>query len=274
MLGFAHGPGTLPFLDRNPGVADFVELPFELLRHDPAAASIRNRIPVILHCASMSIAGFVPPAKTTLEEIARAAEEIGTPWIGEHLAFMMADPLPDLRKGAALHDPTTLTYTVCPQLSEEVVDMACRNLADLQSHFSMPLVVENSPQYFPIPGSTMSIVDFVIEVHRRAKVGMLLDLTHFTISSMNMGFDPHQEILRLPLEQLVELHVSGLDVQEGTAWDNHGEVANDTVLELAAAVLERVRPSAITFEYNWAPDLPDSVLLEQMGRIRRVLRHG
>lgn len=199
---------------------------------------------------------------------------MGTPWIGEHLAFMMADPLPDLCKGAALHDPTTLTYTVCPQLSEEVVDLVCRNLVDLQARFSIPLVVENSPQYFPIPGSTMSIVDFVIEVHRRAKVGMLLDLTHFTISSMNMGFDPHREILRLPLEQLVELHVSGLDMQEGTAWDNHGEVANETVLDLAATVLGRARPRAITFEYNWAPDLPDSVLLEQLARIRGVLGDG
>lgn len=274
MFGLAHGPGTLGFLDRNPGVLDFVEIPFELFRHDPAAVSVRDSIPVILHCASMSIAGFVPPTKATLEEIGRTAEGIGTPWIGEHLAFMMADPLPDVRKGAALHDATTLTYTVCPQLSEEVVDVACRNLADLQSQFSMPLVVENSPQYFPIPGSTMSIVDFVISVHRRAKVGMLLDLTHFTISSLNMGFDPHQEILRLPLEQLVEMHISGLDVQEGTAWDNHGEVANETVLQLATAVLERAQPRAITFEYNWAPDLPDNVLLDQIARIRRVLGHG
>jgi len=162
MLGFAHGPGTFPFLERNPGVADFVELPFELLRHDPTAASIRDRTPVILHCASMSIAGFVRPTQATLEEIARRAEDLGTPWIGEHLAFMSADPLPDVRMTAALHEPTTLTYTVCPQLSEEVVELVCRNLEELQSCFSIPLVVENSPQYFAVPGSTMSIVDFVI----------------------------------------------------------------------------------------------------------------
>jgi uncharacterized protein (UPF0276 family) len=77
----------------------------------------------------------------------------------------------------------------------------------------------------------------------------------------------------LPLEQLVELHVSGLNVEEGTAWDNHGEVANETVLQLAAAVLERAKPRAITFEYNWAPDLPDSMLLEQMRCIRGLLGH-
>src|SRR5581483_87559 len=141
MLGFAHGPGTLSFIERNPGVADYVELPFELLRHDPAARSIRDRTPVILHCASMSIAGFVRPAEGTLDEIAVRAEELGTPWIGEHLAFMSADPPPEVRETAALHEPITLTYTVCPQLSEEVVDLVCRNLEQLQSRFSMPLVV-------------------------------------------------------------------------------------------------------------------------------------
>jgi uncharacterized protein (UPF0276 family) len=274
MIGVAYGPGTRSFLNRQPGTVDFVELPFELLNHDPSTASVSRLAPLILHCASMSIAGFVRPGDITLETIARKAAEVNTPWIGEHLAFMSADPLAQNCEGAALHEPTTLTYTVCPQLSEEVLDLVCRNLAELQRRFGIPLIVENSPQYFAIPGSTMSIVDFVIEVHRRCKVGMLLDLTHFTISSLNMGFDPQKEIRRLPLENLIEMHISGLDVQAGTAWDDHAACASDSVFELAATVLEHSRPRAITFEYNWAPDLPDCILLDQMDRMRTMLGNG
>src|SRR6202022_3702938 len=99
----------------------------------------------------------------TLKAIAQQAMNLDTPWIGEHLAFLSADPLP----GAALHEPTTLTYTVCPQLSEEVLSLVCNHLTELQARFPVPLIVENSPQYFAVPGSTMSIVDFTIEVHRR-----------------------------------------------------------------------------------------------------------
>jgi uncharacterized protein (UPF0276 family) len=271
MVGLSYGPGVPGFIERNPGLVDYIELPFELLRHDPAIASVRNLAPLVLHCASMSIAGFVRPSKSTLDAIAQQAVQTGTPWIGEHLAFMSADPL---ERGAALHEPTTLTYTVCPQLSEEVVQMACRNLVELQQHLPVPLIVENSPQYFSVPGSTMSIIDFTIEIHHRCDVGMLLDLTHFTISSMNMGFDARKEIVRLPLEKLVEVHVSGLDIQSETAWDDHAAIADDSIFELAETVFDRAQPKALTFEYNWAPDLPDDILVDQMARIRGMLQHA
>jgi len=271
MVGLSYGPGVQEFIDRNPGLVDYIELPFELLRHDPEVASVQKLAPLILHCASMSVAGFVRPTENTIGAIAQQARQTGTPWIGEHLAFMSADPL---ERGAALHEPTTLTYTVCPQLSEEVLQLVCRNLAELQTRFPVPLIVENSPQYFSVPGSTMSIVDFTIEVHRRCDVGMLLDLTHFTISSMNMGFNPRKEIVRLPLEKLVEVHISGLDVQSDTAWDDHAAIADDSIFELAETVFDHAQPKALTFEYNWAPDLPDDILVGQMARIRGMLQHA
>ena len=37
MIGLAYGPGVPGFVAGNPNVVDYVELPFELLRHDPSA---------------------------------------------------------------------------------------------------------------------------------------------------------------------------------------------------------------------------------------------
>jgi hypothetical protein len=268
-IGLAYGPGSVDFVRRNPGLVDYIELPFELLRHDPSTASIQSLAPIVLHCASLSIAGFVPPSAATVDAILREADRTRTPWIGEHLAFISADPL-----GGTLHEPTTLTYTVCPQLSEQVLDQACSNFAQCQSRFPIPLIVENSPQYFRVPGSTMSIVDFTREFHRRSGAGMLLDLTHLMISSINMKFDPKVELARLPLEQVVEVHVSGLDMQAGTAWDDHAGIADDNIFELLQMALERARPRAVTFEYNWSPELPDETLLDQFDRTRIMLAHG
>jgi uncharacterized protein (UPF0276 family) len=267
MIGLAYGPGVPELIKRNPGLIDYVELPFELLRHDPSAIEAEALAPLVLHCASMSIAGFVPPSDDTLNAIAILADRTNTPWIGEHLAFISADPL---HPGAALHDPTTLTYTICPQLSEEVLQHACNNISQLQGRFASALIVENSPQYFEIPGSTMSIVDFTIEVHRRSKVGMLLDLAHFMISAMNMKFDPKTEMRRLPFEHLVEVHVSGLDFQSGTAWDDHAGIADESTFELMQIVLNRAKPRAITFEYNWAPTLAEEIIVSQIERTRAM----
>jgi uncharacterized protein (UPF0276 family) len=270
-IGLAYGPGLAGFVERHPGLVDYVELPFELLRHDPATAAVQSLAPLVLHCASLSIAGFVPPSQSTIDAISREADRTKTPWIGEHLAFISADPLVP---GAALHEPTTLTYTVCPQLSDQVLERACENIARLRSCFTVPLIVENSPQYFKVPGSTMSIIDFTSEFHRRSGAGMLLDLTHLTISSINMGFDPKAELARLPLEHLVEMHVSGLDMQAGTAWDDHAGIADEHVFELMQSVLERARPRAVTFEYNWSPELPDDILVDQIERTRTMLGHA
>ena len=41
-------------------MVDYVELPFEHLRRDPKPESLRSGAPIILHSASMSVAGFVP----------------------------------------------------------------------------------------------------------------------------------------------------------------------------------------------------------------------
>jgi uncharacterized protein (UPF0276 family) len=110
-IGLSYGPGLVSFVERNPGMVDYVELPFELLRHDPSTAAVQSLAPVILHCASLSIAGFVAPPKGTIDAISLEADRTRTPWIGEHLAFISADPL---AQGASMHEPTTLTYTVCP----------------------------------------------------------------------------------------------------------------------------------------------------------------
>ena len=55
-IGLSYGPGLVSFVERNPGMVDYVELPFELLRHDPSTAAVQSLAPLILHCASLSIA--------------------------------------------------------------------------------------------------------------------------------------------------------------------------------------------------------------------------
>ena len=92
-IGLAYSPGACEFIEAHPELVDYVEIPFEQLRHAPTVGSIQEKIPVILHCASMSVAGFVPPEAATLDAIASEAKRTRTPWIGEHLAFVTADAL-------------------------------------------------------------------------------------------------------------------------------------------------------------------------------------
>jgi uncharacterized protein (UPF0276 family) len=265
-LGLAYGTGVPAFLAANPGIVDYLELPFEQLLHTPALAALQESVPFVLHCASLSIAGFLPPAAAMVNAIAREAERTQTPWIGEHLAFVSADGLTEYGD-----PPTTLTYTVCPQLSEETVARVADNLAGLAPRMPVPLILENSPQYFPVPGSTMGMVDFIGAVTARCEVGLLLDLTHFLITAINTGVDPVAELDRMPLERVVEIHVSGLSTQAGVAWDDHAQPAPAQVFELLARALTRARPRAVTLEYNWSPTFPPAILKAHLSRTRDLL---
>jgi uncharacterized protein len=265
-LGLAYGPGIPELLAANAGLADYVEVPFEQLRHTPELASMQESVPLLLHCASLSVAGFVPPSDATVNAIAAEAVRTRTPWIGEHLAFIAADGLAEEQVS-----PTSLTYTVCPQLSEETVARVAENLAALQPRFGVPLILENSPQYFAIPGSTMNMVDFIGAVAERADVGLLLDLSHFLITSLNTGVDALSELERMPLERVVEIHISGLNRQSGIVWDDHATPAPPLLFDMLALVLERATPRAVTFEYNWSANFPRATLFEHLGRARRML---
>jgi uncharacterized protein len=267
-LGLAHGPGVLEFLSGRRDIVDYLEVPFEQLRHTPELGALQESVPVILHCASLSIAGFVPPSEATVEAIQREADRTQTPWIGEHLAFVSADGIheePD-RDTA----PTNLTFTLCPQLSEETIDRVAENLNALRARFPVPLILENSPQYYPMPGSTMSLTEFVARVAERCDTDMLLDLSHLMITSANTGTDAAAELDRLPLERVVEIHMSGMSVQSGITWDDHAVPAPEEQFQLLERTLGRAKPRALTIEYNWSA-LPEPVLLSHVAKTRRLL---
>jgi uncharacterized protein (UPF0276 family) len=124
-----------------------------------------------------------------------------------------------------------------------------------------------------VPGSSLSMVDFVSAVVERCQVGLLLDLSHFLISMMNTKKDPVSEIDRLPLEKVVEVHISGLNVQSGIAWDDHAIPAPPIVFDLFERVMARVRPKAVTLEYNWSPHFPESTLLKHLDRVHEIVRN-
>jgi uncharacterized protein (UPF0276 family) len=267
-VGLAHGPGIVDLARSHGDLIDYIEFPFEQLRHSPSLAAAQDVAPVVLHCASMSVAGFLPPSEETVAAIAAEAGRTQTPWIGEHLAFVSADGL--VEAGERDAPATTLTFTLCPQLSDETVERVAQNLSWLAPRFPVPIILENSPQYYAIPGSTMTLTEFVGNVSSRCDVDLLLDLTHLTITGMNTGADPFVELEKLPLERVVEIHVSGLSAQSGIAWDDHATPAPDIVFALLERALRRSRPRAVTIEYNWS-QIPDSVLLAHLRKTRGIL---
>jgi uncharacterized protein (UPF0276 family) len=262
-LGLSYGPGIHAFLAEHREFVDFVEIPFEQLRHAPQLSATIS-VPVVLHCASLSMAGFVPADAQLLDALEVTVSATGSPWIGEHLAFVSADPVqPGL-------SPTHLSYTVMPPLSDEVLAQVALNIARYSERFSVPILLENPPEYFTPPGSRMDQAEFVSKLARETGVGLILDLSHLAITAYNLGSDLDDLFDRFPLERVVEVHISGHSEQRGVMWDDHSVRAPESAFGLLERLLQRVRPRAVTLEYNWDA-FPPAALRHHLSRAREIL---
>ena len=278
--------GYIPhLLDVEPCLADYIEVPVEALFRDPALLdSILARRPVILHCASLSLAGNISPEPYVVEQLRNWISLSHTPWLGEHIAYVRTE---DRWESLAEHEAVVVVppgqggspvprfdvgYTVSPQLSPAVLKRVIENASMYEQAFGIPVLLENGPVYFEMPGSTMSQAEFIEQLcDARPQQRMLLDLVHLEITCKNLGLDSKNMLRWIPADRVDEVHLSGYLDDGGLRWDDHASAARDSTFELVNMLLARCRPKAITLEYNWDSQFPINTVKRDIGRIRDLL---
>jgi len=273
VVGLAYSSTVPDFIRASDGLVDYVEVPFELLRHNPSVFDSCAGIPIVLHCASLSIGGSVRCSDQTVTEIEDWLHRTESPWLGEHLAFITAarEEAGEMLPEGIPAEPYDIGYTVSPPMNRHTLERAANNFESYSQRLNVRLLLENSPLYFQMPSSTMSQSEFVRELCQLADVNLLLDLAHLYISAGNIGFDPMKELERLPLEKVLEIHISGVDRQPDGLWDDHANPAPDILFKMLERVMQDGRTRAITLEYNWASTFSRTVLSEQLEKVRETL---
>jgi len=279
-VGLSYSPFAERIVANDPACVDYVEVPFEQLIHTPGVLALGERVPLVLHCASLSIAGNAPPSPALVEQLTGFIGSTRTPWLGEHLAYVRADGVwREIAEHPALIGPESpggqpfnVGYTVSPQLSEPVLDRVLERVRAWTRRFDVPVLLENGPIYFEMPGSTMSQFDFIRALCGRSDdVRLLLDLAHLAITCENLHVDPHDALSRLPVDRVVEVHLSGISRESDVTWDDHSDGAPPIVFALLEQLLDAASPRAITLEYNWDNDFPADVLMRDCRRVRDLV---
>lgn len=273
-VGLAYSTYVRSFIERHPSLVDYIEVPFELIRYDPSVLpNIMGVRPLVLHCASLSIAGFIPPSQATIDAVKQCISVMDSPWLGEHLAFLTADPLgafDTIPLGDCITE-TNIGYTVSPACNHETFEQVIRSLDSCVQEYEVPTILENGPVYLHFSENEMTESEFIASVSQATGTKLLLDLTHFCITCRNSGQDPFLELDNFPVESVHQVHISGLVQENGANWDNHATPAPSIVYELLARVLRRITPVAITLEYNWSPHFPEITLLREFERVFTVI---
>jgi uncharacterized protein len=271
-IGLAYSKYLTTLSEKQLADFDYIEVPYELLNFDTGLLPKLSIKPLILHCASLSLGGYTAPSELTKSQILNFVQKTKTPWIGEHLSYILADKLDDNYYEPYSTEPYNVGYTVNPIMNSQSVDNVIKNIQQHQAYLNTQIIVENSPLYFKLSASNMSQTEFINAICENSDSRLLLDLTHWFISSKNFSFNAKKELEKLPLHRVTEVHISGVTESGDTHWDNHADRAPKIIFELLDIVLKHVTPKAITFEYNWTPNIEWSSLRTEFELVRQMLQ--
>jgi hypothetical protein len=106
-------------------------------------------------------------------------------------------------------------------------------------------------------------ITMVIE---RTGCGWVLDIGHARVAAHTLGMDIHDYVTALPLERVVQVHVSGVRERGGRLIDAH-EPLQGADYALLRYLLERAHPRTVTLEYIHER----GAVLDQLVRLRDLL---
>ncbi|MFC1753139.1 DUF692 family multinuclear iron-containing protein [Thermoproteota archaeon] len=137
-------------------------------------------------------------------------------------------------------------------LRQEMFDNIRNNvlfLKDCIHEKDINIAIENN-NYYPTPAyRDITDADFITQVVGENKINFLFDLAHAKITAYNRKM-PYQDYIKgLPLEKMIQMHVSKYGVNEnGLAYDAH-ELPDEPLFHEVGDILNKFNPEYVTIEY-------------------------
>ena len=218
-----------------------------------------GRVPLNAHGIGLSIGTDVPLDLAYLDEVAEIVERLRAPTYSEHLAFTRV-PGRDLANLLPL--PKTAS----------VAELIIAKVRTVQSHVSVPFLLENISYAFDWPDSNLSDAEFLNLICRETGAGILLDIENLYLNARNHGFDAYAFLDTLSADLVKEVHMAGgIAVnEEGLQWaflgDSHSHPIPDETLDLLECALTRHAPETIVLERDDRLEASDEIL----GDVERI----
>jgi uncharacterized protein (UPF0276 family) len=250
-----------PLSDRKDEV-DFVEIITDQFTRDAksldALRELRKSFAVIPHGIGLSIGSALPLDREYLDRLRAICDVVQAPYYSEHLCMTRA-PAIDIGHLSPLW------------FTNDVLQIAIRNVSEVQEYLGRVLVLENITYLFEIPGGSMSQEEFFRRLTNATGCGVLLDVTNLYINSVNHDFDPVDALHEMPLDSIVQAHLAGGYWSDDVLIDAHSERVDDDTWRLfcAAAELVDFKASIVEHDANFPEDF--NVLLDEVKRARHIL---
>lgn len=209
--------------------------------------AIRKDYPISLHGVGLSLGSADGLDADHLEKVRKTVDWIQPGLVSEHMSWSAVG-------GMHIVDLLPLPMT------EEALDVICRNIDEVQTYLKRQILVENPSTYLEFTHSTIPEWEFIAAVARRTGCGILCDVNNIYVSARNHGWSPSQYVAALPPNAVGEIHLAGhtlktLDDGRSLRIDDHGSRVGIEVWRLYAEALRRFGriPTLIEWDTNVPP---------------------
>ncbi len=182
-------------------------------------ARIREHYPVVMHGVALSI-GTVDPLNSEYLTKLKALIDITEPaWVSDHLCWT----------GIAhknTHDLLPVPYT------EEALAHIVSRIQHVQEVLQRPIALENPSTYLEFKTSHIPEAEFIAEMAKQSDCHLLLDVNNVYVSCYNHRLDAKAYIDALPLDRVIQVHLSGHSNMGTHIIDTHDDFVVDEVWAL------------------------------------------
>ena len=247
----------LELIRRDKALVDGVEVgPWFSVKQIRRYRQMLPQLPFYFHGGDLiEQTGVIPGVTTRTTTYLRCT---GSPWISMHVTMWLPGMVwLMLRQGwrMPLPDPDRATRRFV------------RRVKKLARAIRMPVLLENT-EPLPFDGYDFEVrTERIAQVLEKTECGLLLDIGHARVSADALGMEVHDYLSGLPLDRVVQIHVSGPRARDGRLADVH-ESLQEIDYALLDYVLTKTHPQVVTLEYIRERD----ALQEQLSRLRSVLR--
>ena len=232
-----------------------------------ALCSLARQVPVSLHGVGMGLASTIPADPRRLHAMARLMKTVQAESWSEHLSFVRAGGVEIGHLAAPPRTPLSAAGAIAN------IALATRIVG------SAPLM-ENIATLIDPPASTLDEAEWLAQILHGAHVPLLLDLHNLYANAVNAGESPQELLLRLPLDRVGAVHLSGghwIAAPDGAGkrlLDDHLHDVPPAVFALLTQ-LARLAPQPLTVIVERDGNYPSfGHVLGQLELARAALRAG
>ncbi len=220
-------------------------------------ARIRADYPVVMHGVSLSIGTVDPLNSDYLTKLKHLIEWLEPGWVSDHLCWT----------GIAhknTHDLLPVPYT------QEALDHIISRIGQVQDFLGREIALENPSTYLEFKGSDISEAEFIAEMARRSGCRLLLDVNNVYVTCFNHRLDPQTYLDALPLERVIQIHLSGHSNYGTHIIDTHDNHVVDEVWALYRYVIAKAGRTPNTM-VEWDDHIPEfPVLMAELGKAKKA----